>query len=102
MNRDVAHQASQRLAGDWAAPDFTRALTREALAELLPRFERLEPLVRARLLLAAMHLPGPARAAMRAELQVPMPACGACQLAAVFCFSPAAHEVLQTLACHQP
>ena len=73
MNRDAAHQASQRLAGDWSAPEYARALSREALAELLPRFERLEPLVRARLLLAAAHLPPAARAGMRAELQVPPP-----------------------------
>jgi hypothetical protein len=69
MNRDAAHQASQRLAGDWSAPEFARSLSREALQELLPRFDKLEPLVRVRLLLAAMHLPPDARAGMREELQ---------------------------------
>ena len=70
MNRDAAQQASQRLAGDWSAPEFARSLSREALQELLPRFDKLEPLVRVRLLLAAMHLPPDARADMRPELQV--------------------------------
>ena len=71
MNRDPAHQASQRLADDWAAPEFARSfLTKEALQELLPRFDKLEPLVRVRLLLAAMHLPLEARAGMVPQLEV--------------------------------
>jgi len=62
--------AASRLAGDWSAPDFGRALTPALLSELTSRFDGLDPLVRVRLLLAVMHLPPAAREGLRAELEV--------------------------------
>ena len=70
MNRDVAHYAINKLQGDWSAPDFTKSLTREVLATLVPRFEKLDPLVRVRLLLSALLLPPEARSELSAELKV--------------------------------
>lgn len=70
MNRDVLLLATSKLSGDWSAPDFSKLLTKEVLQELLPRFEKLDPLVRMRLLLSAMHLPAEARTTMAGELKV--------------------------------
>lgn len=70
MSRDVAVQASAKLSGDWSAPEYTKSLTKEVLQELLPRFPKLDPLVRMRLLLSIMSLPTEARANMQQELKV--------------------------------
>ena len=67
-------QAVQKLSGEWSAPEYAKVLTREVLTELLPNFEMMEPLVRARLLMAAASLPASAQDAMREQLQV----CSAC------------------------
>ncbi|EIE26082.1 hypothetical protein COCSUDRAFT_61078 [Coccomyxa subellipsoidea C-169] len=69
MSRDVAIQASAKLSGDWSAPEYTKSLTKEVLQELLPRFPKLDPLVRMRLLLSVMSLPAEARAGMQQELE---------------------------------
>ena len=74
MSRGTVFQAVQKLSGDWSAPEYAKVLTREVLTELLPSFEMMEPLVRARLLLAAASLPASAQDAMREQLQV----CCAC------------------------
>ena len=74
MSRGTVFQAVQKLSGDWSAPEYAKVLTREVLTELLPSFEMMEPLVRARLLLAAASLPASAQDAMREQLQV----CTAC------------------------
>ena len=74
MSRGTVFQAVQKLSGDWSAPEYVKVLTREVLTELLPHFEMMEPLVRARLLLAAASLPASAQDAMREQLQV----CCAC------------------------
>ena len=70
MSRDVAIQASSKLSGDWSAPEYTKSLTKEVLQELLPRFPKLDPLVRMRLLLSVMSLPAEARVGMQQELEV--------------------------------
>ena len=70
MSRGSVYQALQKLSGDWSAPEYAKTLTREVLTELLPSFEMMEPLVRARLLLAAASLPASAQDVMREQLQV--------------------------------
>ena len=70
MSRGSVFQAVQKLSGDWSAPEYAKVLTREVLTELLPGFEMMEPLVRARLLLAAASLPASAQDGMREQLQV--------------------------------
>ena len=70
MSRGSVFQALQKLSGDWSAPDYARFLTEDILTELLSAFEMMEPLVRARLLLAAASLPADAQDAMRDQLQV--------------------------------
>ena len=74
MSRGSVFQAVQKLSGDWSAPEYAKVLTREVLTELLPSFELMEPLVRARLLLAAASLPASAQDSMREQLQV----CSSC------------------------
>ena len=69
MNRDLAHYATSKLQGDWSALAFTKSLTREMLQSLIPRFEKLDPLVRFRLLLAALMLPPAQREELLPELQ---------------------------------
>ncbi len=69
MNRDLAHYATSKLQGDWSALAFTKSLTREMLQSLIPRFEKLDPLVRVRLLLAALMLPPAQREELLPELQ---------------------------------
>ncbi|KAK9830636.1 hypothetical protein WJX81_007675 [Elliptochloris bilobata] len=69
MARDLAHYATSKLQGDWSALAFTKSLSREMLQSLVPRFEKLDPLVRVRLLLAAMLLPPAQREDLAPELQ---------------------------------
>ena len=70
MSRGTVFQALQKLSGDWSAPEYARFLTKDTLTELLSAFDTMEPLVRARLLLAAASLPAEAQVAMREQLQV--------------------------------
>ncbi len=70
MSRGTVFQALQKLSGDWSAPEYARFLTKDTLTELLSAFDMMEPLVRARLLLAAASLPAEAQDAMREQLQV--------------------------------
>ena len=70
MSRGNVFQAFQKLSGDWSSPEYAKLLTKEVLIELLPAFEMMDPLVRARLLLAAASLPASAQEAMRGQLQV--------------------------------
>ncbi len=51
MERDIAHFASAKLQGGWSASDFGKYLNRDNLVLLLPKFDKLDPLVRVRLLL---------------------------------------------------
>ncbi|CAL5218767.1 g486 [Coccomyxa viridis] len=69
MSRGTVFQALQKLSGDWSAPEYARFLTKDTLTELLSAFDMMEPLVRARLLLAAASLPAEAQVAMREQLQ---------------------------------
>lgn len=62
--------ASSRLAGDWSAPGFAKALTPALVGALAERFDALDPPVRVRLLLACAHAPAAARAEMAKELKV--------------------------------
>ena len=70
MSRGTVIQALQKLSGDWSAPEYARFLTKDTLTELLSAFDMMEPLVRARVLLAAASLPAEAQDAMREQLQV--------------------------------
>ena len=78
MSRGSVFQALQKLSGDWSAPEYARLLTKELLTELLPSFDIMDPLVRARLLLAAASLPADAQDSMREQLQVSMASSGPC------------------------
>ncbi|CAL8470327.1 g9869 [Coccomyxa elongata] len=69
MSRDVAIQASAKLSGDWSAPEYAKTLSKEVLQELLPRYPKLDPLVRMRLLLSIMSLPAEVKSSMQQELQ---------------------------------
>ena len=73
MSRDAFNLAQAKLQGEWSAPEFAKSLSAEVLRELLPRFDKLEPLVRVRLLLACLSLEPATRAAMDPELQVWLP-----------------------------
>lgn len=74
MSRDVAIQASAKLSGDWSAPEYAKTLSKETLQELLPRYPKLDPLVRMRLLLSIMSLPVEVKSSMQQELEVtPVP-----------------------------
>ena len=90
MIRDLAHYATSKLQGDWSAAAFTKSLSREMLQSLVPRFDKLDPLVRVRLLLAAMLLPPAQREALLPELQVPAHAATACGCASKPVSQPAA------------
>ena len=70
MSRGYVYQALQKLSGDWNAPEYARFLTKDILVEILPAFDMMDPLIRARLLLAAACLPPSAQDAMREQLQV--------------------------------
>ncbi|BDA44367.1 probable negative elongation factor A at N-terminal half [Coccomyxa sp. Obi] len=69
MSRDVAIQASAKLSGDWSAPEYAKTLSKEVLQELLPRYPKLDPLVRMRLLLSIMSLPAEVKSSMQQELE---------------------------------
>ena len=74
MSRDVAIQASAKLSGDWSAPEYAKNLSKEVMQELLPRYPKLDPLVRMRLLLSIMSLPAEVKSSMHQELEVtPVP-----------------------------
>ena len=70
MHRDIAHFASSKLQGEWSAADFGKYLTKENLQALLPRYDKLEPLVRVRLLLSVIPLDAVAKQSLNPELQV--------------------------------
>ena len=67
---DAVVTASSRLDGDWSAPAFARSLTPALVADAAARFDSLDPLVRVRMLLAAMHAPPAVRDGMQEELRV--------------------------------
>lgn len=70
MQRDISHFAANKLQGGWSASDFAKHLTKANLHSLQQRFDKLEPLVRVRLLLAQLSLDSSARHALQPELQV--------------------------------
>lgn len=73
MQRDAAYFTSQKLQGDWSATDFSKHLTKENLKALLPKYDRLEPLVRVRLLLSVLSLDKKSLAVIQEELKVCLP-----------------------------
>ena len=70
MLRDIVYFTSQKLQNDWSAADFAKNLTAENLQALLPKYDRLDPLVRVRLLLSVLTVDQKKLAAIETELQV--------------------------------
>ncbi|GAB4823732.1 hypothetical protein N2152v2_010778 [Parachlorella kessleri] len=55
-SRDLGLHVSSKLSGDWSAANVTGLLSEPVLEHLLARWETLDPLVRARLLLSPLFL----------------------------------------------
>jgi len=72
MDRDITHFASAKLQGGWSASDFSKYLNRENLAMLLPKFDKLDPLVRVRLLLSVLTLDDATKHSLQPDLEVPL------------------------------
>ena len=70
MAPDAAAAALLRLEGDWSALDFAQDLTAQSVEALTASLEKLEPLPRVRLLLAALLLPQAKREELLEPLQV--------------------------------
>ena len=70
MGPDAATAAQQRLDGDWSALEFAQDLVAESVETLTASLEKLEPLPRVRLLLAALLLPTARREELLEPLQV--------------------------------
>ena len=70
MQRDIVHFAASKLQGGWSAADFSKYLTKDTLRDLLPKFDKFEPLVRVRILLSLLTLDKETKHAMNDELQV--------------------------------
>ena len=70
LQRDIVYFTSQKLQGDWSAADFGKHLTAESLKSLLPKYDRLDPLVRVRLLLSVLTLDSKQLASIQEELKV--------------------------------
>lgn len=70
MDRDITHFASAKLGGGWNASDFSKYLTRENLEMLVPRFDKLDPLVRVRLLLSVLTLDDATKLFLQQDLEV--------------------------------
>lgn len=70
MQRDITQFASTKLQGGWSAAEFGKHLTKDNLRVLLQRFDKLEPLVRVRLLLACALLEDSAKLALQPEIEV--------------------------------
>lgn len=56
MSRDLGLHVSSKLSGDWSAGNVTSVLSEPVLEHLLSRWESMDPLVRARLLLSPLFL----------------------------------------------
>ena len=83
MAPDAAVTAQLLLEGDWSALEFAQTLNAQSIEALTASLERLEPLPRVRLLLAALLLPR----AKREELLEPLQVSAVPQLVAVMCHS---------------
>ncbi len=70
MQRDISQFASTKLQGGWSAADFGKYLTKDNLRVLLQKFDKLEPLVRVRLLLACVLLEDSAKLTSQPEIEV--------------------------------
>lgn len=69
MSRDLGLHVSSKLSGDWSAAAVTSLLSEPVLEHLLSRWEALDPLVRARLLLSPLFLSKRDLKDLQAELQ---------------------------------
>ena len=69
MQRDIVLWTSSNLAGPWSAGEITGSLTSEMLRGVITAFDRLEPLVRVRLLLACAFLKPAQRHELASELE---------------------------------
>ena len=70
MAPDSTTVANAKLEGDWSALEFSQELTAGAIEALTASLDKLEPLPRVRLLLAALLLPRAKREELREPLQV--------------------------------
>ncbi len=68
-SRDLGLHVSSKLSGDWSAANVTGLLSEPVLEHLLSRWEALDPLVRARLLLSPLFLRKKDLKDMQPELQ---------------------------------
>lgn len=69
MQRDIVLWTSSNLAGPWSAGEITGSLTAEMLNDMTAAFDRMEPLVRVRLLIACAFLKPARRAELAPELR---------------------------------
>ena len=79
MAPDPALSASLKLEGEWSALHYASELTASTVTDLTARLERMEPMTRVRLLLAALLLPRAKREELRDELEVSCKTCTACK-----------------------
>lgn len=70
MERDITHFASAKFQGGWSASDFGKYLNRENITMLVLKFDKLDPLVRVRLLLSVLALDDATRHSLQPELEV--------------------------------
>lgn len=68
-SRDLGLHISSKLSGDWSAANVTNLLSEPVLEHLLARWETLDPLVRARLLLSPLFLRKKDLADLHSELE---------------------------------
>lgn len=74
MERDITQQATGKLQGGWSASDFSKTLNKGNFLEmLLPKFDKLDPLVRVRLLLSLLTLDEGVKQSLPQDLEVPHP-----------------------------
>jgi hypothetical protein len=73
MERDITQHAAAKMQGGWSASDFSKFLKRDSLEQLLPKFDKLDPLVRVRLLLSVLTLDGAVKQSLKQGLEVPQP-----------------------------
>lgn len=69
MQRDVLVWAQSKLSGPWSAGEITGSLTSELLVKITDDFDRLEPLVRVRLLISCAFLTPTRRQDLADELR---------------------------------
>lgn len=69
MERDITQHAAAKMQGGWSASDFSKFLKRDSLEQLLPKFDKLDPLVRVRLLLSVLTLDDAVKQSLKQGLE---------------------------------